>query len=152
MTRLEQDEKLGTTRGLALAMQGDALVMMVDDDAEVIELIRRFLARAGYQRFVHTTKAPEAIALMQGGRPDVVLLDVKMPGMSGFEILEGMRADVQLQHTPVIVLTAADDPETKHKALEIGATDFLRKPVDRSELVLRLRNTLTAKAYQDFLA
>jgi diguanylate cyclase (GGDEF)-like protein len=152
VNRQDLEEKLGTTRGLALAMQGDALVMMVDDDPEVIELIRRFLGRAGYQRFVHTTKAPGAIDLMQRGRPDVVLLDVKMPGMSGFEILERMRADTQLQYTPVIVLTAADDPETKHKALEIGATDFLRKPVDASELVLRLRNTLTAKAYQDFLA
>lgn len=133
-------------------MQGDALVMMVDDELEVIELIRRFLDKAGYRRFVHTTEAPEAIDLMQRGRPDVVLLDVNMPGMSGFEILERMRADAQLQYTPAIVLTASDDPETKLKALEIGATDFLRKPVDRSELVLRVRNTLTAKAYQDFLA
>jgi len=126
--------------------------MMVDDEPEIIELIRRFVARAGYQRFVHTTKSPGAIDMMQSGRPDVVLLDVKMPGMSGFEILQRMRADPLLQYTPVIVLTALDDPETKHKALEIGANDFLRKPVDRSELVLRLRNTLTAKAYQDFLA
>jgi len=148
----DQEDKLGTTRGQALALQGDALVMMVDDEPEIIELIGRFLARAGYHRFVHTTKAPGAIDLMHSGRPDVVLLDVKMPGMSGFEILERMRTDPILQYTPVIVLTAADDPETKHKALEIGANDFLRKPVDRSELVLRLRNTLTAKAYQDFLA
>lgn len=148
----DREQKLGTTTSLALAVQGEALVMMVDDDAEIIELIRRFLARAGYRRFVHTTKAPGAIEQMLQDRPDVVLLDVKMPGMSGFEILERMRTDTRLQYTPVIVLTAADDPETKHRALEIGASDFLRKPVDASELVLRLRNTLTAKAYQDFLA
>ncbi len=126
--------------------------MMVDDEPEMIDLIRRFLEVAGYRRFVHTTLAPEATDLMLRWRPDVVLLDVKMPGMSGFEILQRMRADAQLQHTPAIVLTAATDPQTMLKALELGATDFLRKPVDRSELVLRLRNTLTAKAYQDFLA
>ncbi|MEO8718044.1 MAG: EAL domain-containing protein [Burkholderiales bacterium] len=152
MTQQDRDNKLGTTRGLALAMQGDALIMMVDDEPEMIDVIRRFVERAGYKRFMHTSKAPEAIELMRRDRPDVVLLDVRMPGMSGFEILEQMRADAQLQHTPVIVLTAAADPETMLKALEIGATDFLRKPVDRSELVLRLRNTLTSKAYQDFLA
>jgi diguanylate cyclase (GGDEF)-like protein len=145
-------DALGMTSNLASALQADALVMMVEDDPLIVELIRRSLARSGYQRFVYTTDAPEAIALMQRQRPDVVLLDVHMPRMSGIEILKRMRADAQLLHTPAIVLSGAEDTHTKLKALEIGATDFLRKPVDPIELALRLRNTLTVKAHQDFLA
>jgi diguanylate cyclase (GGDEF)-like protein len=152
LKRNGMEQKPDTTRGLALAMQGDALIMMVDDDPDAIALIQRFLERAGYPRFVHTTKSLEAVEMMLRGRPDVVLLDVNMPGVTGFEILERMRTDAQLRHTPAIVLTASDSPETMLKALELGASDFLRKPVDASELILRLRNTLTAKAYQDFLA
>ena len=150
--QLDREQKLGNTTSLALAMQGAALVMMVDDEPMLIELTRRTLAKAGYGRFMATTEALEAIDLMHRQRPDIVLLDISMPHMSGFEILERMRTDAQLHYIPAIVLTAADDPELKLRALELGATDLLRKPVDASELVLRLRNTLTAKAYQDFLA
>lgn len=75
-----------------------------------------------------------------------------MPEVSGFDILSRMRADTEMKYTPVIVLTAASDAATKLKALELGATDFLAKPVDPSELTLRLRNTLAFKAYQDRLA
>ena len=88
---------------------------------------------------------------MRRERPHVLLLDINMPRVNGFQILERMQADAELRHVPAIVLTSADDPATKLKALELGAADFLRKPVDGSELVLRVRNTLAAKAYQDYL-
>ena len=68
-----------------------------------------------------------------------------MPDVSGFEILAAMREDEALKYVPVIMLTSAVDAETKLEALELGATDFLGKPVDPSELALRLRNTLRAK-------
>ena len=140
------------TQDLAAAMAGDALVMMVDDEELVIELIQTYLDGAGYKRFISTTEPREALAVMLRERPQVVLLDIRMPGMSGFEIMRAMRADPSLHHIPVIVLTSVDDPETKLEALRLGASDFLGKPVDESELVLRLRNTLAAKAYQDYLA
>jgi diguanylate cyclase (GGDEF)-like protein len=82
----------------------------------------------------------------------VLLLDLMMPGMSGFEILRAMDEANLLKDVPTIVLTSSTDAETKLQALELGATDFLAKPVDASELVLRLRNTLAAKAYRDRLA
>jgi diguanylate cyclase (GGDEF)-like protein len=138
--------------GAALGISGEALVMMVDDEPLVIELTQAFLEEAGYRRFVSTSESTEAIALMQRERPQVVLLDINMPQVSGFDILQRMRADPQLQYIPALVLTSADEAETKLKALELGANDFLRKPVDPSELALRLRNTLAAKAYQDYLA
>ena len=75
-----------------------------------------------------------------------------MPKVSGFDLLIAMRSDPRFRQTPVIVLTSATDGPTKLRALELGATDFLSKPVDSSELVMRLRNILTAKAYLDRVA
>jgi DNA-binding response OmpR family regulator len=75
------------------------------------------------------------------------LLDVIMPGLSGFEILELMESHHILKDVPTIILTASTEPQTKLRALRLGATEFLTKPVDPSELVLRVRNTLAAKAY-----
>ena len=130
----------------------DALVMMVDDEPINIEVTQIHLEEAGYTRFVSTSEPREALALLAEHRPDVLLLDLMMPGMTGFEILERMEAESILKDVPAIVLTSSTDAATKLKALELGATDFLAKPVDASELVLRLRNTLAAKAYRDRLA
>jgi len=149
---VEPKMALSQTQNLAVAMAGEALVMMVDDEEVVIDLIQAYLDSAGYKRFISTTDPRKALELMLRERPQVVLLDINMPGMSGLQIMQAMRADPSLQHVPVIVLTGVNDPETKLRALGLGASDFLGKPVDESELVLRLRNTLAAKAYQDYLA
>lgn len=133
-------------------MPGEAIIMMVDDEDLVIELTQVFLAEAGYKRFVRTSESPEALALMQRERPHLVLLDINMPNMSGFQILERMRADPALNQVATIMLTAADDAETKLKARELGASDFLRKPLDESELVVRVGNVLAAQAYRNLLA
>lgn len=129
----------------------NALIMMVDDEPILMDVLRAFLEEEGYQNFVTVEESPSAIDVMRKRNPDIVLLDLKMPEVTGFEILEQVRADQNLQRVPVIVLTSSSDPATKLKALELGATDFLAKPVDASELALRLRNTLTVKAYQDEL-
>jgi diguanylate cyclase (GGDEF)-like protein len=135
------------------AEQADSpVVMMVDDEPLNIEVLQTFLEEAGYQEVISVTEPEKALGLLAERHPDVLLLDLVMPGMSGFEILERMRADETLRHVPVIVLTSSTDAETKLKALELGATDFLGKPTDPSELALRLRNTLSAKAYRDRLA
>jgi diguanylate cyclase (GGDEF)-like protein len=134
------------------ALWQEAVVMMVDDEALLTDVIQTHLEDHGYQRFVTCNEPTEAMALIRAHRPDVLLLDLMMPKVSGFEILSAMRADPSLMYLPVIVLTAASDAETKLLALEIGATEFLAKPVDASELVLRLRNTLAFKQYQDRLA
>lgn len=128
-----------------------ATIMMIDDEPITIEVLKEFLEEAGYQNFVSTSESRDALNLIETERPDVILLDLKMPHISGFDILKAMRANKKMRHIPVIVLTSATDAETKLKALELGATDFLAKPVDSSELFLRLRNTLAAKAYQDRL-
>ncbi len=134
---------------IALNGLADALVMMVDDEELVIDLTQAFLLRAGFRRFISTADASGAIDMLRRERPDVLLLDINMPQVSGFDVLKSMQGDPALKHLPVIVLTSADDAETKLKALDLGASDFLRKPVDPSELALRLRNTLAAKAHRE---
>ncbi len=127
----------------------NASIMMIDDEPIMIDLVRAFLDEAGYREFVGVSKPTLAIERMHAERPDVLLLDLFMPKVSGFDILEQVRADSTLKFTPVIVMTSASDAATKLKVLELGATDFLEKPVDPSELALRLRNTLAFKAYRD---
>ena len=94
----------------------------------------------------------EALAHLELFRPDVVLLDVVMPGLSGPELLSQMRVDPLLRNTPVIVLTASSDRQTRLKILELGVADFLNKPVDEAELSTRLRNVIEAKRYRDQLS
>ncbi len=130
----------------------NATIMMVDDEPTTTEVLTAFLEDAGYWNLVTTDRSTEAMDLLEATWPDVLLLDLMMPDVSGFDILTEMRTDDKLKHVPVIVLTSSTDADVKLKALELGATDFLSKPVDPSELVLRLRNTLKAKAYQDQLA
>ncbi|HVZ43500.1 MAG TPA: EAL domain-containing protein [Ramlibacter sp.] len=129
----------------------DAAIMMVDDEALNIEMTQAFLQEAGYRNFMHTSDSRTAIALLHERMPAVLLLDLSMPEVSGMDILNEMREDPLLRHIPVIVLTGATDPQAKLQALAAGAMDFLPKPVDPSELALRLRNTLAATAYRDFL-
>ena len=126
-------------------------VMIIDDEPLNIKIARKYLQIAGYSNFITTSDAATAMDLLRREDPDVVLLDVMMPQVSGLEILGLIRGDPELSHLPVLILTASTDAETRRTALELGATDFLTKPVDPSELVPRVRNALTVKAHQDHL-
>ena len=128
-----------------------AVVMMVDDEPTTLEVVQAYLEDAGYSSFVTTTDPTRAWSMLAAHEPDILLLDLKMPVLSGFEILAQIRADERWRYLPVIILTAETDGSTKLRALELGATDILAKPVDASELALRLRNALGFKAYQDRL-
>lgn len=129
----------------------NAKIMLVDDEPINTDVLQTYLEGEGYSNFVTISESVKAIEVMQHEKPDVVLLDLMMPDVSGFDILQMMRDDKALTHIPVVILTSSDDGETKLKALQLGAMDFLAKPVDASELALRLRNTLGAKAYQHHL-
>ena len=127
----------------------DAKVMMVDDEPLMTDLIQACLEEEGYANFVVTNDSREAMALLRREEPGVLLLDLMMPHVSGFELLAAIRGDRKLRYTPVIVLTAATGADSKLRALQLGATDFLAKPVDASELVLRVRNTLAFRQYHN---
>ncbi len=129
----------------------DATIMIVDDEPSTIGVVQAFLEEAGYCRFVTVSDSPTAMEVMERERPDILLLDLMMPEVSGFDILAAVRAHPKFERLPVIILTAYSDSVNKLRALDLGATDFLAKPVDPSELGLRVRNTLAAKAYLDHL-
>ena len=144
------------TKSLDLSLRNDqdifqSKILIVDDESLNIDVVRRHLQIGGYSNIISTDHSGQALPLMGLHRPDVVLLDIQMPGISGLEILTAIRADNVLSQTPVIILTGSSNPETKLVALNTGATDLLSKPVHGGELLVRLGMVLKAKAYQDHL-
>src|SRR3954447_9111669 len=128
--------------------RSSAKIMIVDDEPTNIKVVRRLLEIEGYRNFVTTTDSSAALYLMSDQRPDLVLLDLMMPIVSGLEILANVRGDSSKPFVPIIILTAATDRETRLQALEQGATDFVTKPVDPSDLIPRVRNVLAMMQYQ----
>jgi len=127
----------------------DATIMMVDDEPLMTDLIQAHLEEQGYSNFIVANDPRDAMALLHRESPGLLLLDLMMPQLSGFDLLAEIRADRALRYLPVIVLTAATGADAKLSALQLGATDFLAKPVDPSELVLRVRNTLAFRQYHE---
>ena len=130
----------------------DAKVMIIDDEPANISVVKAYLAEEGFDNFITTTESRSALGMIHEKNPDIVLLDINMPEVSGLEILEELQRDDMLSLIPTVILTASTDSQTKLEALRFGAADFLAKPVDPSELILRFENVLAVKAYQDHLA
>lgn len=130
----------------------NSTIMMVDDEPINMEVVQAYLEEDGYSSFVLEEKSVQALTTLQNYQPDILLLDIVMPEMDGFEVLSEIRSNPHFERLPVIILTSSTDTESKIRALELGATDLLAKPVDASELKLRVRNTLAAKAFTDRLA
>ena len=130
----------------------NATIVMVNDEPINMEVVQGFLQEAGYHNLVLIENFSETIAVIEQQRPDLLLLDFMIPQVSGFDILKATRTHPKLKHVPVIILSSSLDNQDKLSALDLGATDFLAKPVDRTELQLRVRNSLAAKAYMDQLA
>jgi adenylate cyclase len=121
-----------------------ARVLVVDDLADMRDLVGRTLARHGYR----VTLAPggrEALESLQASKPDLVVTDWMMPGMSGPELVAAIRADADLRAVPVVLLTAKSDEESKLAGTEVGADAFLGKPFNESELVSTVRNLVQLK-------
>ena len=129
----------------------NAKIMIIDDEPINIDVVQAFLEDEDYFNFITVEDSTRAMKVLEEARPDLLLLDLLMPEVSGFDILKAARAHPKFKFLPIIILTASTDTRNKLKALDLGATDFLSKPLDSSELVLRVRNTLAAKAYQDQL-
>ncbi len=129
-----------------------ANIMIVDDEPVTCKIVGKYLADAGYTNCHTHSQSDTALQRIVREQPDVLLLDVIMPEVGGLEILHALREHEQLRHTPVLILTASSDDETKCTALELGVTDFLTKPVSRTELVARVRNSLMLKYRHDQLS
>lgn len=126
-------------------------VMIVDDEAVNVRVVRKLLQKLGYQNISSTTDSTHLVEQLRHNPPDVLLLDVMMPEVSGFAVLEAMQADDSLRAIPVLVLTAMSNRKTRLTALELGANDFLEKPIDKAELASRVRNALMIRTCQNQL-
>ena len=128
-----------------------ARIMVVDDEPINIKVVCEHLKDAGFRDFVTTTDPRQAMAVLEQHNPDILLLDIAMPEISGLEVLRMLRAEYNGAQLPVIILTAIEDREVKASALELGATEFLTKPLDPTDLLPRVLNALAAKAHHDRL-
>ena len=128
-----------------------AKIMIVDDEQLVIRVVRRFLAAEGYSNFLTVTDSRQAFDQLNAFQPDIVLMDIMMPHVSGIDLLQQRQQNAIAKHVPFIVLSANSEKTIKREALKLGATDFLAKPVDAVDLVLRVQNSLLVKKHQDQL-
>jgi adenylate cyclase len=134
----------------AAATAAAAKILVVDDVALNVKLLADLLAAKGY-RTCSATSGAEALKVLAAERPDLVLLDVMMPGMSGYDVCREIRADPAQAMLPVVLVTALDPAEERAKGLDAGADDFLSKPVSQHELLARVRSLLRIKSLYDEL-
>lgn len=131
----------------ALADIHDAKILIVDDNRSNVALLEAILEEEEYERVFSTTDPFQVEPLFQKHQFDLILLDIRMPGMSGIEVLQRLATLVGDDYLPVIVLTAQTDQETRQQALAAGAKDFITKPFDDWEVLLRIKNTLQTRLY-----
>ncbi|HEY9227223.1 MAG TPA: diguanylate cyclase, partial [Gemmatimonadaceae bacterium] len=123
-----------------------ARILIVDDEQPNVRLLERMLLTGGFSEVWGTVDPRNALALFDEVRPDLVMLDLHMPHLDGFAVLELLRAHIPAnEYLPVLVLTADTTRETRERALASGARDFLTKPLERTEVLLRTRNLLEAR-------
>ena len=116
-------------------------ILIVDDERRNRDLIEVMLSAEGYN-LLTASSGEEAIDTVASERPDLVLLDVMMPGMDGYQVAMRLKGHAETAHIPIIMLSALDDRNSRMHGLSAGAEDFLTKPVNRTELCLRVRNLL----------
>lgn len=126
------------------------LILIVDDDEQVRAIFRRLLEAQGYTVSV-AEDGPSGLSQIAAQQPDVILLDVNLPGQSGLEVCRRVRQDAATRLTPVVIITGGDARADRVAGLEAGADDFLTKPVDTPELLARVRSLVRMKQYTDDL-
>jgi putative two-component system response regulator len=131
----------------------DAQILIVDDEEANVRLLERTLAQEGYTRLNSTTDSRQVLDLFVERQPDLLLLDLRMPHVDGFAVMESLYREVpDAAEVPILILTADDTPDTKRKALAAGARDFLTKPLDLAEVLARVQNLLEIRFLRARLA
>jgi two-component system, cell cycle response regulator len=121
----------------------NARILIVDDREANVSLVAQILSEDGYTEVSTTTNSLEVCALHRKNRYDLIVLDLQMPGMDGFEVMDGLKADESEDYLPVIALTA--QPAHKRRALQSGARDFISKPFDLVDVTTRIHNMLEVR-------
>ena len=125
-----------------------ARILVVDDILPNVKLLEAKLKNEYYEVFT-ATSGQEALEKAAAERPDLILLDIMMPGMDGYEVCRRLKADKNLTHIPIVMVTALTDPEDKVRGLEAGADDFLSKPINDTALMARVRSLVRLKMSMD---
>lgn len=126
------------------------IIVIADDSPTMVAIISNFLARRGYSIF-QASNGHEAISLVNRIDPDLVILDIMMPGLSGLDVCRILKSNENTKFIPVIILTASDSRDDKIKAISVGANDYLNKPYDKMELTLKIESLLKLKSAVDEL-
>ena len=124
-----------------MAKPPDAQILVVDDDPDILGGLAHHLIRKGY-RVKTAANGQSALTTANAERPDLILLDLMMPGMDGYEVLERLRRTERTAAIPVILLTARGEEEEKVRGFEVGADDYVTKPYSTNELTLRVKALL----------
>jgi putative two-component system response regulator len=132
-------------------MKDKERILIVDDQANNTELLEAYLAPLGYDIII-ASSGKKALERLSGGEIDLILLDVMMPEMDGFEVTRLIREDENHRTLPIILVTALHETEDRIKGIDAGCDDFISKPIERMELLARVRSLLKIKAYNDLLS
>lgn len=125
-------------------------ILVVDDVEQNIELISRYLVNAGYDT-IHATNGPTAIRKARMFKPDLILLDLLMPQMSGFEVCKILKGDEETKYISILIITAMDSSDTRRRSFEVGADDFISKTFDKALLLSKVKSLLRIKHLSDQL-
>ena len=129
-------------------MKDKPVILVVDDQLQNIELLEAYLVSEGYD-IVSAANGEEALGKLSDNQIDLILMDVLMPGMDGFEVTSRVRQDNTHRLLPIILVTVLRETEDRVKGIEAGCDDFISKPIDKMELLARVRSLLKVKAYND---
>jgi len=129
-----------------------AKILIVDDQIDIVELLEMILKRAGYSNIVGTMDSRTVLDLYVEHRFDLILLDIRMPHLDGFQVMERLSGAIANDYLPILALTARQDMETRMKAIKAGAKDFVTKPFDYDEVLNRIKNMLEVRLLHNQLS
>lgn len=124
-------------------------VLIVDDNHQNLELLEAYLEDAANISTLRATNGQECLRIVREEKPDLVLLDIMMPNMSGYEVCKALRADDQTRDIPIILVTALHEMADVELGMDVGANDFLTKPVNRVDLLTRINTLLRVRHFGD---
>lgn len=130
----------------------NSCILIVDDELANVKLLERMLSVAGYKNIVCTQESQQALQLCKDHKPDLILLDLNMPELDGYEVMEQLKEAFGLELFPILVLTAQHAQNFRQRALESGARDYVTKPFDVKELLSRVRNLLEVQMAHKYMA
>ncbi len=124
-----------------------ARILIADDNPQGVELLEAYLGDCDYETAT-AADGEETLRKVRNWHPDLILLDIMMPKISGFEVCKRLRADAATREIAVLMITALDQPSDIERAVEVGTDEFLTKPINKTELLLRVRALLKSRTYK----